>query len=70
MLSIGALIFPAGGICRVLGASIKMSWADVEMAEGEGEGEEGFAHNANNTIADCFMAQSGKLASGTSDRVT
>lgn len=47
-----------------------MSWADVEMAEGEGEGEEGFAHNANNTIADCFMAQSGKLASGTSDRVT
>lgn len=39
MLSIGALIFPAGGICRVLGASIKMSWADVEMAEGEGEGE-------------------------------
>lgn len=47
-----------------------MSWADVEMAERAWQGEGGFAHNANNTIADCFMAESGELASGTSDRVT
>lgn len=47
-----------------------MSWADVEMAEMAGEGKGGSAHNANNTIADCFMAESGELASGTSDRVT